>query len=604
MIKQETQNVEFKESWRDEYLKWICGFANAQGGELYIGVRDDGSVCGVEDAKRLMEEIPNKTIALLGVVVDVDLLAMEAHDVVRVRVNAYSVPISFRGVYHYRSGATKQELTGTALQDFLFRKTGLSWDDVACVGARIEDIDERAVRYFLRHSIESGRMPEDAADLSTRELLEGLGLLTDHGQLKNAAVLLFGRCPQRKFPNEQFKIGRFGADETDLLFQDQIEGNILQMADRVVEVLRSKYMISPVSYRGLTRVEKLEVPEDALREAIFNAIVHRNYAGAHTQMKIWNDRIELWNDGALPMGLTVDRLAQPHSSHPRNRNIANVFYRAGFIEAWGRGISKITKGFETAGLGKPIFSESCGGMMIVLKRNLGESLGKDLGKEFGKELGKELPEKFVNLYNLLGQNPTITQREIAKQFKISEESVRIHIKGLVQGGFVRRVGGRKTGHWEIVKAATIVQPSGESIQPQEGESIQPRTGETLQPQAETLQVRVETLQPSAETLQARLEALRGNSDIADILKRVKKHNRREDLNAIIVGLCAVEPLQQIEVARLLGLNEQYLRPILYKLVSPKGPLYYTIPDMIHHPRQAYTAHRPEPKTEGLGEGND
>lgn len=592
MIKRETQNVEFKESWRDEYLKWICGFANAQGGELYIGVRDDGSVCGVENAKRLMEEIPNKTVALLGVVVDVDLLVIGAHDVVRVRVNAYSVPISFRGVYHYRSGATKQELTGSALQDFLFRKTGLSWDDVACAGAKIEDIDERTVRYFLRHSIESGRMPEDAADLSTRELLEGLGLLTDDGKLKNAAVLLFGRHPQRIFPSEQFKIGRFGADETDLLFQDQIEGNILQMADRVVDVLRSKYLISPVSYRGLTRIEKLEVPEDALREAIFNAIVHRNYAGAHTQMKIWNDRIELWNDGALPMGLTVDQLAQPHSSHPRNRNIANVFYRAGFIEAWGRGISKITKGFESAGLGKPIFSESCGGMMIVLKRNLGESLGKDLGKD----LGKEVPEKFVNLYNLLGRHPAITQRKIARQFKISEESVRVHIKELVKGGFVRRVGGRKTGHWKIVKAGVIVQPSGVIVQPQ-GVIVQPQNGQTLQPQGETLQ-------PSAETLQARLETLRGNSDIANILKLVKRHNRREDLNALIVKLCAVEPLQQIEVARLLGLNEQYLRPILYKLVSPNGPLYYTIPDMVHHPRQAYTAHRPEPKTEGLGEWND
>lgn len=368
MLKRETQNVEFKESWRDEYLKWICGFANAQGGELYIGIRDDGSACGVENAKRLMEEIPNKAVQLLGVVVDVDLLKKEGFDVVRVRVNAYSVPISFRGVYHYRSGATKQELSGAALQDFLFRKTGLSWDDAVCEGATLEDIDERAIRYFLRHAIESGRMPEESKDLSVRELLGGLGLMAEDGKLKNAAVLLFGRYPERRFPSAHFKIGRFGADETDLMFQDMIEGNILQMADRVVDVLRSKYLISPISYRGLVRIEKLEVPEQPLREAIFNAIVHRNYAGAHTQMKIWNDRIELWNDGQLPIGFSVEELQKPHRSHPRNRNIANVFYRAGFIEAWGRGIKKITKGFEEAGLGTPIFSEFCGGMQVVLKR--------------------------------------------------------------------------------------------------------------------------------------------------------------------------------------------------------------------------------------------
>ena len=157
MKKRESQNVELKESWRDDYMKWICGFANAHGGEIYIGVRDDGSVCGVDDAKRLLEEIPNKAVSLLGVVVDVDLLQIEKRDVVRIRVNSYSVPISYRGVYHYRSGATKQELTGTALQDFLFRKMGLSWDDVECAGATLADVSARIRRgSFRRRSSRSG----------------------------------------------------------------------------------------------------------------------------------------------------------------------------------------------------------------------------------------------------------------------------------------------------------------------------------------------------------------------------------------------------------------------------------------------------------------
>ena len=477
MVKRESQSVEFKESWRDDHLKWICGFANAQGGEIYVGVRDDGSVCGVDDAKRLLEEIPNKSVSLLGVVVDVDLLNIDKRDVVRIRVNSYSVPISYRGVYHYRSGATKQELTGTALQDFLFRKMGLSWDDVECAGATLADLDERAVRYFLRHSVESGRMPSDAADLSLRDLLEGLGLLTASGVIKNAAVLLFGKNPQRFFPAAQFKIGRFGQDETDLMFQDVVDGNLLQMADHVIEVLKSKYLRSPISYEGLVRVERLELPEAAFREVLFNAIVHRNYAGAAIQMKVWNDRVEVWNEGTLPIGFTTETLANPHASRPRNRNIANVFYRAGFIEAWGRGIAKITNGFTAAGFPAPTFAEFCGGMLVTVKRatedvkvdqranqrNKESTTQKDATQKTGTtqkatqktaSLATQKTEIKGNrsmLVDLISENPNITTKQLVERLGMTLDGVNYHIRELKKAGVLRRIGGRKIGYWEVLK---------------------------------------------------------------------------------------------------------------------------------------------------------
>jgi len=113
------------------------------------------------------------------------------------------------------------------------------------------------------------------------------------------------------------------------------------MADRVIELLKSKYLISPIHYEGLQRIEDLEIPEDALREAIFNAIIHKDYTGVHIQMKVWDDRIEIWNDGGLPYDMSIEKLLGPHTSKPRNVNIASVFYKAGFIESWGRGILKI-----------------------------------------------------------------------------------------------------------------------------------------------------------------------------------------------------------------------------------------------------------------------
>lgn len=114
----ENQNVEWKESWRDEYLKWICGFANAQGGKIYIGINDEGNVTGIVDSKKLLEDIPNKITQALGIVADVNLLQKDGKDYLEISVPPYSTGISYKGVYHYRSGSTKQILTGPAL-DFL-----------------------------------------------------------------------------------------------------------------------------------------------------------------------------------------------------------------------------------------------------------------------------------------------------------------------------------------------------------------------------------------------------------------------------------------------------------------------------------------------------
>ena len=124
----EKQNVEFKESWRDEYLKWICGFANTQGGTLYIGVKDNGEVCGVENPKRLMEEIPNKARDVMGVFVEVNLLTENGLDYLEIKTEKYSFPVSYRGKFYRRCGATNQELKGAAMYRFLLRSQNLTWD--------------------------------------------------------------------------------------------------------------------------------------------------------------------------------------------------------------------------------------------------------------------------------------------------------------------------------------------------------------------------------------------------------------------------------------------------------------------------------------------
>jgi ATP-dependent DNA helicase RecG len=195
----ESQNIEYKSSWHDDYLKWVCGFANAQGGKIYIGMNDAATVVGVEDQKTLMEEIPNKIKNLMGITAEVNLRQEGKLYYIEIVVQSYSVPISLRGRYYYRSGSVKQELTGAALNEFLLKRAGFTWDDVIDERATFADIDEATVKKYLRKAEEIGRLP-DIDGLSTPELLEKLRLVQD-GKLKRAAIVLFGKDPGKFYPN-------------------------------------------------------------------------------------------------------------------------------------------------------------------------------------------------------------------------------------------------------------------------------------------------------------------------------------------------------------------------------------------------------------------
>ncbi len=151
----EDQNIEYKEFWRDEYLKWICGFANANGGKIYIGKNDFGEIVGLKDSKKLLADIPNKTKDILGILVDVNLYQTEKGEFIEISVEAYPYPVNYKGQYHYRSGSTKQELKGAALDKFLLQQKGKRWDAVPIPNVSINDLKKETFDFFRRKAVKA-----------------------------------------------------------------------------------------------------------------------------------------------------------------------------------------------------------------------------------------------------------------------------------------------------------------------------------------------------------------------------------------------------------------------------------------------------------------
>ena len=445
----ETQTIEYKQIWRDEFIKELCAFANAQGGSLYIGVADNGDVCGLSNAKELLENLPNKIYLSLKIMPTVHLRKHNNKQYVEVSVPHSEIAISYKGKYYFRSGSTTQELGGADLQSFLISRSGKQWDDLVCAGSSLDDIDPQAVDYFLRHSIRAGRMPSEAMSDSIETVLSNLNLLTEHNTPKNAAILIFGKNPQKCFINARFRIGRFMVDDTDLVRQDEIEGNILQMADKVIWKLRTDYLTANISYEGVHRIERLEIPEMALRELVYNAIVHRDYLGADTQMKVYNDRIWLWNEGELPVGFDTENANIEHISKPRNKLIANVFYKAGFIESWGRGISKVCKDFASAGLQKPTFTNFWNGSLVQIQRPEVKSSVDQVSDQV--KLSR-LSENQLFVYLFIKEHDQdsdqVTTGYIAKKLGTSYSTVKRIITLLKSYDLVCRVGSDKKGYWK------------------------------------------------------------------------------------------------------------------------------------------------------------
>ena len=437
----EKQNIEWKQSWDDKYLQWISGFANANGGVLYIGKNDNGDVIGVSNYKKLMDDLPNKISSKLGVICDINLHEEKSLFYIEIITSSYTNGISYNGKFYYRSGSTNQELRGNELTEFLLRKTGKTWDDIEEENASFDDINEATVRRFIKLGIGSKRLPPETETLDTKTIFQNLRIIKD-GKLTRSAILLFGKQPIRLYVSSFLKIGKFGKSASELLSQEVVEeGNLFEQLDETLKILFTRFINSSINYQGIQRIETYEYPYDAIREILLNAFTHRTYENSPIQISVYPDKIQFWNQGELLSPLTPEKLmTSSYKSVTRNPNLARTFFRAGFVESFGRGTTKIIEECEKAGLLKPKIEELSGGVAVTLYKD----------KASDEYLSKlDLNDSQLNAVKYVRENEYITNGIYKELYKVSDKTAYRYLDELVKLDVLIKVGEKKGTRYEI-----------------------------------------------------------------------------------------------------------------------------------------------------------
>lgn len=345
---------------------------NGLGGFVLFGVTDQGEIVGQDVSVKTMEDLAAELRKIEPPAFpDIETVALEnGKGLVVLRVPGGGSPFTYDGRAYQRVGPTTTRMSVQRYERILLERMHAShrWENQPVIGLGINDLDHAEIHRTIREAIRRGRM-EDPGTSDPAELLLGLGLIHEE-RLLNAAVVLFGRADRLlpTYPQCLLRMAHFrGSGKTEFLDNRQESGNAFDLLLRAQRFLRDHLPIAGRIVPNLfERIDEPVYPLEALREALANAICHRDYSlpGGAVSIAIYDDRLEISSTGELPFGLTPDDLVRPHQSRPWNPLIAQTFYRRGLIESWGRGTLRMMELTAQAGLAPPEF-ESSGGEVLV-----------------------------------------------------------------------------------------------------------------------------------------------------------------------------------------------------------------------------------------------
>jgi len=318
---------------------------------------------------------------------------------------------------------TTQEITQIYLHS-----TGLSWDKYPAQNANLDDIDIERVKRYIHKAKDTGRK-KIAEDEYPMQVLEKMNLIAG-GQPTWATVLLFGKEPQRIISQAAIHCGRF--KEGNVVIDDRmITGTLFEQIDEGMDFIHKNINVEFVMTGKPEREQVWDYPLEALREALINAVCHRDYTIlSHIEIRIYDERLVIWSPGHLPFGISLEELYKPHSSTLRNKGLAEVFYDTELIEKWGSGIDKIQKYCLNAGLPEPIFEENQGFQVVFRKDIYNEDYLRSLN----------LNERQIKAVMYVKKNGNITNKEYQEVCNTSERTSSRDLAELVSSGLFEQIG--------------------------------------------------------------------------------------------------------------------------------------------------------------------
>jgi ATP-dependent DNA helicase RecG len=450
-MKQESETLELKKSTSElkEGAISVASILNKhQKGELYFGVRDDGTVLGQAISRQTLRDVSRTLSERIEprVYPKIERVRLEGKDCIRVRFSGEDAPYLAFGRAYIRVGDEDRQLSARELERmFLSRNSDKARWETELSERKITDVDAATVRRVVNKGRSVGRVNFEFG--SVRGTLNKLKLLRN-GRLLKAGEALFCKDSPLKVQAAVFA----GTDKTTFLDIKQFEGTIFSLLDEA-ETYVKEHIDWRVQFGKLQREEIPEIPMDALREALVNSLCHRDLRILKgNEVAIFKDRVEIYNPGDFPEGYTPeDFIKGEEHSIPRNPLIASVLFRTKDVEEWGSGLKRISKACAESGV-KVTFKVLKSGFLVTFYRRPAAksapgAVGKTVVEPVVKAVGKTR-EKIIALIRL---NPAITRAEIAKRIGLSVRGVEWNVDQLKKQGILKRIGPDKGGHWKVVK---------------------------------------------------------------------------------------------------------------------------------------------------------
>ena len=437
----ESQTVEFKENFDHETVEIAVALANAKGGTILIGVSDKKQIKGIQVGKATLKDWVNRITQSTEprVIPDVEVRTIQNKSVAVIEIKDFPIkPVSCKGKYFRRVGASNRIISHQEITQLHLDSIGMSWDKLPARDSTLEDIDLKKVKRYIQKANEAGRRKIGKGENPTH-VLEKLELLKDN-HLTWAAMLLFRSEAKSSIIQVAIHCGRF-KEKTTVIDDRMIEGTLIEQIEEAMDFIRKNLQVRFVMTGKPAREEKWDYPLEALREALINAVCHRDYtAPSNTEIRIFDDELTIWNPGGLSFGLTMKDLYKPHSSVLRNKGIGAVFYDIGLIEQWGRGIEQMRRDCRKADLPEPVFEECQQGFRVTFQKDI---YTEEYLRETAGLNGRQI--KAVMRIKKYGQ---ITSNEYQKMTKVSKPTATRDFALLSEKQIVEKIGitGRGTSY--------------------------------------------------------------------------------------------------------------------------------------------------------------